>query len=213
MLIGVLQMNMVAAATSQGLSWGFQVNDQFNFQLKIQSPDEIIDEGIYMKVTTRPDIPNIITDWSQIPQVDIDIAYDNGTSLGWYLLIYLFLYVYLGSLFAVPVGNFSLIQALHTAQDLENITYINTYYYWGMKFTGQVGGHQASCQATYLKSDGFLAKYTVKTWNATTTLVESSTIRDGLPSDTQDLIMSNILYIGAGVVVLIIIGAVVCKKR
>ncbi len=213
--VTMFQMNMVAAATSQGLSWGFVVGDQFNYQMKLIDIDEAdtIDEGIYIKVNERPDIPNIVTNWSQIPIITIEINFNNGTSIGILGLVLYPLVIYYGGLFALPIGNFSLIQKLHSDQGLENLTYINTYYYWGVKYEGQASGNTISGFATYLKSDGFLAKYTLTARNSTHTLGEVSVIRKGLPSDLQDTLMSNILLIGAGVVALIIIGAIVCKKK
>ncbi|NWF97207.1 MAG: hypothetical protein HXY34_13805 [Candidatus Thorarchaeota archaeon] len=216
-LAGMVLMTPVAAATSQGLAWGVKLNDQFNFDMVVNdvTGDDDVDEIIYLRVNTAPDvIPNIITNWTEIPDVDLDFKWVNGTDMGFSVLIFLFLAL-VGMKFAVPIGNFTLMTQLITSipDYSENITIINDYYYWGMKFSGSFLSNKLEVTGSYLKSDGFLAKYLVKTYNGTAIDKEMNIIRQGLPSDIQVLIMNNILYIGIGVAVLVILGAVVCKKK
>ncbi len=209
-----------AAATSQNLSWGVADNDQFNFTMDAVSVEEDLGlhEGMYILVTdTPPTIPNVITDWTQVPEIDYSMKWTNGTDLGMYGLLFLGLLVLVGEHFAVPMGNWTLMTEVVQTYILWNdtTTFTTNSAYWGMSLTYASGGQRLTLAASYLKSDGFLAKYTMKTTyvSNSTEILNLSAIRTGLPNDLIVMLQDNILLVGIGVGVIVILGAVVCMKR
>ena len=94
-------------------------------------------------------------------------------------------------------------------------SYIDNSAYWGVIWSEDVSpSEELRVTASYLKTDGFLAKYMVEIWDTVdserTGFIE--VIREGLPSDIIVLVQDNILYIGAGVVVLLVL-AIACRRR
>jgi len=195
----------VAAATSQGLEWNIDVGDQWNFD--ITSVDDGVtemSEVLYFESTGGlTTIPNILTDWVSLPEPSFDVEWANGTSLGWSALIFIF-YMVAVDRWAVPIGNYTLLGDLYEDNVFYNGTIYETSSYWGMDadYLGELDVH-----VDFLKADGFLAHWTVTTENGTLSM-----IRQGLPSDIVGLITDNILYVGVGVGVLILL-AIVCKKK
>ena len=195
----------VAAATSQGLEWNIEVSDQWNFDFtSVTDGVTAMDEVLYFESTGGlTTIPNILTDWVSLPEPSFDIEWANGTSLGFSAFIFIF-YMVAVDRWAVPIGNYTLLGELYEDHVFYNGTIYETSSYWGMDvdYLGQLDVH-----VDFLKDDGFLAHWTVTTENGTLSM-----IRQGLPSDIIGLITDNILYIGVGVGVLILL-AVVCKKK
>lgn len=196
----------VAAATSQGLEWGIDVGDQWNFDLtSISNGVTEMSEVMYFEVTGGVStIPNILGLWSSLPTVTFDIEWANGTSLGWSALIFIF-YAAATSSFVVPIGNYTLLGELYEADIFYNGTIFDSGGYWGMDLNNFYGS--ADIHVDYLKTDGFLAHWTVTTENGTLSMV-----RQGLPNYIVSLITDNIMYIGIGLGVLILF-AIVCKKK
>ncbi len=196
----------VAAATSQGLEWGIAVDDQWNFD--ITSVDEGVtgmSEVIYFEATSGiSTIPNILDDWNNIPKPTFDVTWANGTDLGWSALIFI-LYMVVTDSWVVPIGNYTLLGELYEDDVFYNGTIYDSGGYWGMEIDSFLG-NPLDIHVDYLKDDGFLAHWTVTTENGTISMV-----RQGLPG-IVDLITDNILYIGVGVGVLILL-AIVCKKK
>ena len=195
----------VAAATSQGLEWGIEVGDQWNFDfISVTNGVTEMDEVMYFESTGGlTTIPNILTDWVSLPEPSFDVEWANGTSLGWSALIFIF-YMVAVDRWAVPIGNYTLLGELYEDHVFYNGTIYETSSYWGMDtdYLGEIDVH-----VDFLKADGFVAHWTVTTDNGTLSMV-----RQGLPSDIIGLITDNILYIGVGVGVLILL-AIVCKKK
>ena len=195
----------VAAATSQGLEWGIVDGDQWNFDLtSVADGVTEMDEVMYFESTGGlTTIPNILTDWVSLPEPSFDVEWANGTSLGWSALIFIF-YMVAVDRWAVPIGNYTLLGELYEDHVLYNGTIYETSSYWGMDvdYLGEMDVH-----VDFLKADGFLAHWTVTVENGSMSMV-----RQGLPSDIIGLITDNILYIGVGVGVLILL-AIVCKKK
>ena len=195
----------VAAATSQGLEWNIEVSDQWNFDFtSVTDGVTAMDEVLYFESTGGlTTIPNILTDWVSLPEPSFDIEWANGTSLGFSAFIFIF-YMVAVDRWAVPIGNYTLLGELYEDHVFYNGTIYETSSYWGMDvdYLGELDVH-----VDFLKDDGFLAHWTVTTENGTLSMV-----RQGLPSDIIGLITDNILYIGVGVGVLILL-AVVCKKK
>ncbi|MHA1248312.1 MAG: hypothetical protein ACTSPE_13370 [Candidatus Thorarchaeota archaeon] len=210
----------VAAATSQGLEWGVAYGDRFDFEMK--SSDESVGEDIYLNITKMPTtaIPDPLDDWSNIPQPDIGFYWANGTSMGISVLIFIGL-IAVGSKIVVPVGNFSLLTELVSVK-LTGEDIIDEANIWGVSWSVDVNStHEQRVVGTYSKVDGFLAEYKLETVLSTTDeVVDSlSVIRKNLPSaggldlsNITQLLKDNMLYVGAGIAVLVIL-AIVCKKK
>ncbi len=121
-----------------------------------------------------------------------------------------------GSGFAVPIGNFNLLTELFTNSVLwtENHTIINDGTYWGASMSGIDDDVTMQVSVQYLKTDGFLARYSLTITNTTSGVVEgASFIRDGLGTDIFGLLQDNILLVGIVVGVIVLLGAVVCIRR
>lgn len=200
----------VAAATSQGLEWGIAVDDQWNFDITsvVEGVTEM-SEVIYFEATGGiSTIPNILDNWNNIPKPTFDITWANGTSLGWSSLIFIFYFLVTDS-WVVPIGNFTLLGELYEDHVFYNGTIFNSGSYWGMNLNDFEGfGSEIDIHVDYLKDDGFLAHWTFTTVNGSLSMT-----RQGLPSlDIVGIITDNILYIGIGLGVLIVL-AIVCKRR
>lgn len=199
----------VAAATSQGLEWGYTSGDQWNFDItSVTEGVTDMDEVIYFESTGGlSTIPNILDSWLLMPKPTFDITWANGTSLGWSALIFIF-YFFVTDTWAVPIGNYTLLGELYEDHPLYNGTVYNSGSFWGMDLTDDSLGDTVTIHVDYLKDDGFLAHWTVSTSNGTLTMV-----RQGLPSfDIVGFIQDNMLLVaGAGVVVILL--AVVCLRR
>ena len=218
-VVAMFLVTPVAAATSQGLEWGFVISDEFEFQLT--STEDGWNEEMYMNITSMPAlaISDPVTDWSQIPDPHVGMWWANGTSVGFIALIFLGLLV-LGSKIAVPIGNFSLLDDLVAAELTEEDT-IDETNVWGVSWSSSINAtHENRLSATYAKADGFLAEYKIELLiSSSDTVLESlEVVRPNIPSvgiDTGNilqLLQDNILYIAIGVGVLLIL-AIVCKKR
>lgn len=208
---------VAAVATSQGLDWGVALSDEFTYHFTwVEEGETTFDEGINVTVEATPGtIPDPLTDYSLIPTVDIDLFYTNGTALGLEAIVLLG-FIAVGGYFTVPIGNFSLLTdlAMDSAWWTENHTIINDSSVWGVRLSGVDDGNPVAVYAHYLKADGFCARYVLESTNSTSGKKTSiSLIRDGLGLDIFGLLQDNILYVGIGVGVIVILGAVVCIRR
>ncbi|MGD9397381.1 MAG: hypothetical protein PVJ05_13190 [Candidatus Thorarchaeota archaeon] len=215
--VAMFLISPVAAATSEGLEWGVALNDEFTFQYKVvEEGDTLIDEGVNFTVDATPaSIDDPLTSWIGIDYVDIDMVYTNGTSMG-FAAIYLLGIILAGGHFVVPVGNFTLLSELLMDSPFwtENTTLINDGTNWGARLSGLEDEMAMSVSVRYLKADGFIARYTLEAINTTSGVRSSaSLIRDGLGIDIIGLLTDNILYVGIGIGVIVILGAVVCMRR
>lgn len=206
-VIACLLMTPVAAATDQGLEWGVQDGDRFDFNMHESSDGTVVNEALYMTVTSRPLIANGISNWNAVPGVNIDIFWANGSSMGFSALIFVGIFFVNGE-FCFPVGNWTLLTELRSSDPDATIT--DSIFFWGFSWRGTFFDPeiQTHLGVDYMKSDGFLAHYTVETVNQTSqeTIYTASITRQGI------FLQDNMLLIGAGVV-LIIVLAIVCKKR
>jgi hypothetical protein len=215
--VAMFLISPVAAATSQGLEWGVALNDEFTFQYKIiEEGEQILDEGVNFTVESTPGaIDDPLTDWSNLDYVDIDLVYTNGSAMGFETL-YLLGLLLTGGGFVVPIGNFSLLTELlmDSLFWTENHTIINDGTKWGARMSGTEDDMVMQVYVHYLKTDGFIARYDLEATNTTDGLrSEVTLIRDGIGLDIIGLLQDNILYVGIGVGVIVILGAVVCMRR
>ncbi|TFG13841.1 hypothetical protein EU537_05115 [Candidatus Thorarchaeota archaeon] len=218
-IVSMFMVSPVAAATSQGLEWGVQFGDRFDFTMT-STDEDVPSEGLYVNITDMPAlaIPDPLTDWNAIPQPDIDFWWQNGTSMGITALIFIGIF-FVGGKFTLPIGNFTLLENLLapelTGEDINTAGGLWTVE-WSMDTTAT---EEAKITAAYSTSDGFLADYRIETWSTLNdTLLESievtrETIPGGGLDDILQLLEDNILYVGIGVAAIVIIGLVVCKRK
>lgn len=215
--VAMICVGPVAAATSQGLEWGIQNGDQWNFNITSETNGTTtLNEVMYFEVLSRPTIPNIVSSWAQLPTPQFNITWANGTSLGWSALIFIFLGIATSD-FAVPIGNYTLLGDLY-ADSIYNGTVYDSGNYWGMDLDTTFFSEGLTVHVDYLRTDGMLAHWNVVTTNTTTsqTLGKIDMVRQGLPSGASDIIsllQDNIVLVAAGVIVIVIIAAVVCRKK
>ena len=206
-MIVFLLMTPVAAATDQGLEWGVQDGDRFDFNMHQSDGDYVSDEALYMTVASRPSIADGVSNWITVPGVDIDVFWANGSTMGWAALVFIGVFFVDGK-FCFPVGNWTLLTELRGSDPDAEIT--DSLFFWGFGWRGTFIDPeiQIHLSVDYLKSDGFLAHYTWETVNQTSqeTLYMASITRQGL------ILQDNMLLIGGGVI-LVLVLAIVCMKK
>jgi len=207
-IVGMFLISPVAAQTNQGLSWGVSVNDRLDFNFVAETEDESFSEAMYAEIVSTPVITDSISTWGAVPSASANWLWAvNDTSIGLYGLIFLTLFA-VGSHMSVPVGNFSLLTTLVSAA-LTGEGIVDDLFYWGVTFTEDVSSTESiSVGARYFKSDGFLAKLTIESFEDDTRTGYIIISRQGIMTTIAD----NVLLIAAGAVVLIVL-VVVCAKR
>ncbi|MGY5865424.1 MAG: hypothetical protein RTV41_12535 [Candidatus Thorarchaeota archaeon] len=215
--VAMFLISPVAAATSEGLEWGVALNDEFTFQYTIiEAGETILNEGVNFTVDSTPGtIDDPFTDLSNLDYVDVDLVYTNGSSIGLETL-YLLGIIIVGVGFAVPIGNFTHLTELlmNSAIWTENHTIVNDGTNWGARMSGTDDEMTMQVSVHYLKTDGFIASYTLDSTNSTAGESLSVTlIRDGLGFDIVGFLTDNIVIVGIGVGVIVILGAIVCRRR
>ncbi|MBD3157823.1 MAG: hypothetical protein GF309_03450 [Candidatus Lokiarchaeota archaeon] len=219
-IITMFLVSPVAAATSQGLEWGVATGDRFDYTMT-STEEDVPSEDIYINITaTSSDaIPDPLADWTNIPEHDLGFWWANGTSMGLSTIIFLGVY-FVGGKFALPTGNWTLIQDL-LETEISDEDYISDANLWGVEWSQTENAtHEFRITATYSKSDGFLAEYKLETWDTSEDTIVSSieVTREGLPAggggldDIIQLLEDNILYVGIGIAVLVVLG-IACKRR
>ncbi len=161
------------ALTSQGFFYRVEDGDRFYFTLDssdegVSAPTEII----YIEIMdSSVSIPDPVTHLGDFSYLDVDINYENGSSIGLLALYFLFL-----SQLEYPVGNWSLISTL-AETDLEdvlffearNIAILNSEDRWGYSYkTNSSNDTEHLVTAKYSKFDGILHYYNFEYWNTTT---------------------------------------------
>lgn len=219
-IITMFLVSPVAAATSQGLEWGVVNGDKFDFTMTATEED-VPSEDIYINITSTASnaIPDPLENWADIPEHSQGFWWANGTSMGMSTLIFLGVF-FVGGKFAVPLGNFTLLENL-IKPELSGEVIIDEGNVWGVEWSQEeTTTEDFRITATYSKSDGFLAEYkleTVSTLNDTV-LDSIEVIRQDLPAggggldDIIQLLEDNILYVGIGIAVLVVLG-IACKRR
>ena len=222
-IAGMFLISPVAAASSQGLGWAVDIGFHTEYTLTathvstLGVPD--LNEGFYMNLTGMPGvpIPDPLDNWTEIPSnFAIQFYWDNGTSIGQWISMFSGLTA-VGDRFILPIGNWDLLETL-LANELvgEDITSGVTEWQvvWSMD---QTSTEDLRITATYSKTDGVLSDYgieIVSTLNSSVLghfLVERTTEPGG--SELVQFLLDNILYIGIGIGIIVIIGALVCIQR
>jgi hypothetical protein len=217
--VAMFLISPVAAATSEGLEWGVAEDDSFIYRFNVvEEGEEILDEIVNATVDAAPGtIPDPLTDWLLIPSVSLDLAYINGSDVGSEGM-YLFGIFVAGGHFCIPIGNFSLLTDLFMDSLLwtENHTIINESTNWGARYQAVDAEMNMDVSVRYKTSDGCLNRYSLEVTNTTDGVSSSATfVRQaaGGGIDIVGLLQDNILYVGIGVAVIVILGAVVCMRR
>ncbi|MFW9788198.1 MAG: hypothetical protein ACFFE2_10780 [Candidatus Thorarchaeota archaeon] len=167
----------VFAQSDQGFEWGFAYDDEFHFMMHLNATGLKIDEEIYLiSNDTLPNIPASMENWTDIPYTGIEAYYANGTQLGIEMLTFVAMYnVY------VPIGNWSSLSSLaRRTHNVENLTLaVVEPSFWGYRWEDDdwvltdggvtiYSNYTINVHVEYLKTDGFLANYTVDAYNTTT---------------------------------------------
>ncbi|MFW9787842.1 MAG: hypothetical protein ACFFE2_09765 [Candidatus Thorarchaeota archaeon] len=206
------------------LRWGFNDGDRFDFVVNLTGDDlgfTDLEEEMYIEVDEDglPILPYLMVDFDDILYIGANLYWANGTesydpffSHSWRL--------------AVPIGNWSLLDDLVEGMDTAvNATPDGTNpWFWGYSRDSISGDIRHQIHTDYLKTDGFLAHHTAVFTNITTSEVIGTIniTRQGLDAYTStttptmpttnggliDIILDNLLYIGIGVGVVILLGVV-----
>jgi hypothetical protein len=206
--MGIFLLVNVEAATSQGLEWGLEVDSQHNFDYMIKdSNNETVTEAvIQFIVNTRPSIPDIVNIWDEIPTIEADITWANGTVVEEFILAW-FMHA-IDTDFTLPIGNWTFLTELYEDTAHFEGTVTDTGGYWRIDGTILVYG-EATVHIDYLKTDGLLAHFNMIYYNGSSVTV----IRQGLSGGPIDLIMDNILYIGAVAIIVVVVCIYYVKKK
>jgi len=216
--VAMFLISPVAAATSEGLEWGIALNDEFTFQMVfVDEGNQTLNEGINVTIAEAPPaISDPLTNLTDIDTFNLTMTFYNGTELGLFGILFLGLYE-VGSHFAYPIGNFSLLTKLAMAESWwnSNYTIINNAQVWGIKLSETSGDAQATITAEYLKADGFCSSYTLQSTNTTDSVVSSVSFTRTTPGSGFDIVgfvTDNALYIGIGVIIILLL-IILVKRR
>ncbi|MFX1603047.1 MAG: hypothetical protein ACFFCK_06130 [Promethearchaeota archaeon] len=165
----------VAAQTNQGFEWGFEWTDEFHFDMYLEGDGMLIDEEIYFQLNeTLPTIPDSMDNWTDIPWVTVNAYYANGTKMGIEVILFLATHN-----MHVPIGNWPVLTSLYQSTlSVENLTMdpenSNFWGYswedddWSYGWIHASEGLTLEVHVDYLKADGFLAHYSVESYNTST---------------------------------------------
>ncbi|TFF84690.1 hypothetical protein EU524_00570 [Candidatus Thorarchaeota archaeon] len=215
-LAAMCVVSPVLAATSQGLEWGITVSDEFTYQFRfVDEGETTLDEGVNASVNSLGGIADPISDWFGLPSANIEMVYTNGTPLGLEAITLIGILGF-GGAFALPTGNWTFMTEL--AQDslwwTDNHTVVNDGSVWGSRLAETEDDITSEAYVHYLKSDGLLARYVVQATNSTSGVSSSiSLVRNNIGFDIVSWVSDNILVVGIGVGVIVVLGAVVCRRR
>ena len=166
----LLTVNPTDATTNQGLEWGFDVGDRFDFHFRYvdhQNPVYSKEYDFYFEVAAHSVIPDGITGLP-IPYLNlscpVDYYFANGTDLGPYSAI-------LPGLM-LPIGNWtmwtSIIEAIeHPTADYATFDAGGSSSVWS--YSAEYGGEYIphdQGSASYLRADGVMTRFDWKSWDA-----------------------------------------------
>jgi hypothetical protein len=212
----LIAVNPVGAATDQGLEWGFDVDDRFDFHFRYVDHQNSIyskEFDFYFVVVSLSTIPDGITGLP-IPYLNlsctVDYFFANDTDLGPYAAI-------LPGLM-LPIGNWTLwttiIEAIeHPTADYATFDAVQYSESWS--YSADYGGAEIphdQGSATYLKADGVMTRFDWKVWDAMgSPLFEYHVTRAGYEGSFP-VILVTLAGIGVAAVVIVVV-AYVLKRR
>jgi hypothetical protein len=161
------------AITNQGLFYRMDDGNRFYYTWELSKHDVLTtSEIIYIEIenASKP-IPDPLTYLDDLDHIDIHISYENDTSMGFEILIFLYM-----EFFAFPVGNWSLITSLATA-DLSGLLPAGSWdvdmrqdsEIWGFSYKiDDSDTAQVDVWVEYSKFDGMMSYFYFDYWNTTT---------------------------------------------
>ena len=173
LLLIALILPQTMADTSQGFFYNMEDGDRFYFTLELEEDGmTTYDEVFFIEIenASKP-IPDPLTNLGDLDYLDVDFAYENGSSMGILPIIFIF-----AGYLEYPVGNWNLITSL-AGTDLEglllgdarNITITQNDDIWGYsyKFNDSIDT-ETTVWIDYSKFDGLMSYYYVEYRNTTT---------------------------------------------
>jgi hypothetical protein len=228
-IILLTQTSSVAAVTDQGLEWGIEVGDRFDYNVEVEfhntTMDLIIDDEMYVIINELPTIADHITSGAQLPMLHLAINsyttyWDNGTVMDSLWLDILNIGI---PFMCYPIGNYSLLTELFEASPATTIITQNTtimnYTVVDQPYSGNVH------TMVFQKSNGAPVSTLFNgTWNSVASvhvdlaLIQSTTITtttaSGTTGTTTGIGDSNlILILGGATAVVIVVFAIVIIRR
>jgi hypothetical protein len=197
LVVGMLFVANVSAATLQGLEWGIEEEDGFGFDYVIESNGNSTKYELFINCTDIIAIPNIVDTWSELEPILFDSRFGNTTPINWEISYFAFYSIAINH-FAIPIGNYSLLTELYE-ESIYNGTVVNEGGYWGVDLNYTIP-NLYRIHVDFLKKDGMLAHYSFED----TVFNESLTmVRRGLPA-FPELPWSYQLIISVVAVVIIV---------
>ncbi len=224
-LLSVLLLQAGLPAQSQGLQWGFQHGDRYDFRFEtwpstINNETGHTQEQVYGIAPTPPAIPDPVGgEGGELPRVLFQLYFSNGTSIE---------YPSFG-IDAVPIGNWTLLTDIAAASSLNastnvalngaNLTFSisDTPVSWGLNQTLSYGDIATVARmyiwmSVYSKTDGVLLNGSFQSWESFygDILISSSRLtRTGMTPAGQG---GMITAAAAGVLVIALAAVVYVKK-
>jgi len=173
LMVAAMIIPQSLAATNQGLFYRMENGDRFYFTLEVEAEGTPgFNEIIYLEIVnaSKP-IPDSLTDLGDLEHLDKSLYFENGTNMGLYALIFIFL-----AQIEFPVGNWSLINTLAGTDleglfltDVRDLSITSSDDYWGYSYTTNSSADtEDKMWADFSKFDGFLHYYRVEHFNTTT---------------------------------------------
>ena len=218
------------AANNQGLEWGVEIGDRFDYDVNLTyhnaTYDLTIDQGMYVIIDYLPVIPDNVSTAAQISFLGFTTYYDNGTEMTSVWRDVLMLVPF----YLLPIGNWTLITELYDA----NMPPGEIYQDEAILRTSVTIGDTYSIIEDIFKSDGSLAYlrwqwertfpaasidltliqegYSVPTETTTGTTTGTNTGSTSTPPPVE---MDTTLLLTIGVVAagILIVAVAVCMRR
>ncbi|MGY5876448.1 MAG: hypothetical protein RTU30_11940, partial [Candidatus Thorarchaeota archaeon] len=151
----------------QGLSWGHDTGDRFDFHVNLTSPagtEDEYDEDFYMTINSVPVSIYPIDDIFDLPFIDADFFWANGTAEP--SLESFFLYAFRP---AFPIGNWTVFTELFENYSLfETVSADDTDpYFWELTWYIVDGNARIEVTTEVLKVDGVVSHLHVRAYNVT----------------------------------------------
>jgi len=232
-LFFISQTINVAAANNQGLEWGVEVDDRFDYDVKVIYHNDTLDldivDEMYVIIDGLPSIADNITSLAQLTFLDFTTYWDNGTVMDdfWWGVLSLIPFILL------PIGNWSLMETLtEEADESVEVTQDATYFtasrtpsetynstYTLMKSNGTpayfkvdwIRSGMGDSLSVELIKEGYVLPTSTTTGSTTTS---STTNQTTSGTTTPDGYNTLLLMIGvSGMVLLVIIVVLVARRR
>ena len=220
-LMGFIVVPNALAVNSQGLVWGVEVDQEIQYTLRIivdfavpTNPIDLVVEDrdetydIIYTVKDIPVIPDSVDHYTEIPSVQGEMTFENGSSIS------SILESPPSPLFVKPIGNWELINGMYrvmvaTAPSNYNFTWTDDPLTWGYTCTINYSYFIKTITTLYSKADGLVSTHSsIEDYSPLYTSELTFTRVQELGNDTTTL-----LIIGVGLAAIVIVGLVAWKAR